>query len=190
MKKLLVLSILIFSSFLMFAQSAKVDENSFSSVRKSNMEIAVAIQNFSINGQNVTMLGGYGGRHITKNIFLGGGGFGLANNTAVTINNQNQFLKFAYGGFILGYDQVSFEIFKYRIYTLIGGGTIDYDEHTFNNLLFVNQIGMAGELRIVENFSVSFGLGYRLVQGANIVGISDSNLSTIYWDINFKLLGF
>ncbi len=190
MKRLLILFIVTFLSLPIFAQNVEADGNNPASPMKNNIEIGAAILSTSINGQPVTMLGGYGGRKISENIFIGGGGFGLANNTAVTINNQNRFLKFAYGGVILGYSEAPFDIFQYRLYTLIGGGTIDYDKYTFNNLLFVSELGISGEIKVVEHFRTALAIGYRSVHGTEVEKISDANLSNFFWSIHFKVVGF
>ncbi|HMP73465.1 MAG TPA: hypothetical protein PKE55_09410 [Kiritimatiellia bacterium] len=65
---------------------------------------------------------------------------------------------------------------------LIGGGAVDAGRigggSTRSSLRFVEP-AVSAKVNITETFSIGLGVGYRLVDGSDVQGLSDSNLSGV-----------
>lgn len=188
MKKLVAM-LVVFISISLVAQQEDESRTLFCSSFLNGSEIGLSINSTTINAQNVLLLGGYGGKYLSKNIFIGGGGYGLAQNTAITVDNQTQFLKFAYGGIILGYLAKATSWFSYGINTLFGVGTISYDNYNFDNFVSVGELGLKADIQLLENVGIVFNGGYRAVNGVKLEGLNNKNLSSPFIAFNIKFGG-
>lgn len=137
------------------------------------------------NSEEGLLVGGQGGWIIDHTFVLGGAGFGLANSI-----NANwikyyvpQYLNFGYGGLFLAYINNSDKLIHYDINTIIGWGTVNYRDKDYYNLydtddsIFIVEPGIYIVANITKFFRVGAGASYRFVQGVEIEGLTDDNLS-------------
>jgi opacity protein-like surface antigen len=137
-----------------------------------------------INNQFGLLVGGRGAWIINHVLAIGGGGCGLANN--VDSNRPDSLVSFGYGGGILEWIIRSDEVLHFTIETLIGGGGIGLfpdnqqdsgsrDQHSDG--VFVMEAAANLELNVATWFRADAGLGYRLVSGVEIAGLTNSDFS-------------
>lgn len=153
------------------------------------------------------MVGGYGGWLINHSFLIGAGGFGLANNIkapviaqplgTATANQDLLYIKEGYGGLILEYIFNSKKLIHYNIQTLIGAGGVTYSlknqydtGEDQNSPFFVWEIGANAEFNIVKYFRLCLGGKYRMINGVDMPGITDSDLSGANLALTFKFGSF
>lgn len=163
---------------------------------------ALSVDFSKIAGKSGVLVGGYGGWLINHTFLIGGGGYGLANHILAPQSVQSDpnnllYVKLGYGGFMMEYIGNSQKLIHYTIQTLIGGGGASYalkdqfdvNEHK-NSPFFVWELGVNGEINIVEYFRLCIGAKYRLISGVSITGLKSSDFSGITADISFKFGSF
>lgn len=84
-----------------------------------------------------------------------------------------------YGGFELEYVRRTNDLFHFSLLTLIGSGTVEYEEdvnleRTSDNY-FVLQPGVNATLNVTTWFRVSGGIFYRYTDGVELEGVSSGN---------------
>ncbi len=139
--------------------------------------------------------GGYGGWLINHTFMIGGGGYGLANTIRAGRTAQiyygtgdNLRMQFGYGGLVLEYIGLPNNLVHYTISTLVGAGGVNYDYinnymnvyfdgYDHNSPCFVLEPNVGLELNVTPFFRINAGVGYRLVRGTDLIGISDADLS-------------
>ena len=154
----------------------------------------------TIDGKAGLLLGGKGGMILNHKLVLGGGGYGLANRTRLTLtddqgNDSVGRLNFGYGGVLLEYIIFPENAVHVSIPVLIGSGSakiynFQYDftsdplieSSTF--LLLEPEINV--ELNLLTFMRFSLGASYRLVSGTFLENISDSGLSGLSVNASVK----
>lgn len=150
----------------------------------------------SINKHFGVLVGGQGGWIINHTFVIGGGGYGLVNNVKTTnmFLGDSQLLNFGYGGVELHYINSSDKLVHYTVSLLIGGGGIgyrypnnwDWDWDTHTKSFFVMEPTFRVMLNVTSFFRIGLGGGYRLVSGADLDDLKDSEISGPSAEIVFK----
>ncbi len=140
-----------------------------------------------VNSQFGVLVGGQGGWIINHKFVLGGGGYGLVNNVDanITINGLEQLINFGYGGVELHYICNSDSLLHFTVSTLIGAGAVsyrprdvlDWNWDTSTNTFFVFEPTVRAMINVTTFFRIGAGLSYRLIGGAKMDNIRDSDLS-------------
>jgi hypothetical protein len=141
----------------------------------------------SINKHFGVLVGGQGGWIINHSFVIGAGGYGLVNNvkTENLFLGERELLNFGYGGVELHYINNSDKLIHYTVSLLIGGGAIgyrhpdnwDWDWDTNTNSFFVMEPTVRLMLNVTSFFRIGVGGGYRLISGASLDDIKDSDIS-------------
>jgi hypothetical protein len=145
-----------------------------------------------INDDFAVLVGGRGGLLINHRFFIGGGGYGLANEVPASNiwPNDNYLLELGYGGLVLEYILRSRKLIHLSFYTLIGGGGLCvYDgwyEPWDHDAFFVAEPGIDLMLNVTKSFRIGFGGSYRYVSGVSLNGLRDEDISGPSAAITFK----
>lgn len=141
----------------------------------------------SINKHFGVLVGGQGGWIINHTFVIGAGGYGLVNNIKIgnLLFGEQQLLNFGYGGVELHYINNSDRLVHYTVSLLIGGGGIGYrhpanwewDWDTNTKSFFVMEPTVRVMLNVTSFFRIGLGGGYRLISGAELDDLKDSNIS-------------
>ena len=201
MKKLFLL-ILLFSS-LSFSQR----ESFFAGNVESGGFGAVSLKCTSIKNDFGLLVGGYGGWLIDHQLLLGAGGYGLTTNnrSEYDVKNIYSFLRdpkisFGYGGGVIEYYLFPFKRVHASVSVLIGGGRVAYTEsgagdyfeaeygegRHVSNTVFVFEPGASVEFNINEYAKLGIIGSYRLVNGVNMYGVSNSDFRNFSAGISLK----
>lgn len=151
------------------------------------------------------LVGGQGGWIINHSFVVGGGGYGLTNDVNAdwydirTYDGEPQpyVLDFGYGGLLLAFISNSDDLIHYEVFGLFGGGGANYRlknqvPHNNNDSdgLFVAEPGANIMLNVTPYFRIGVGGSYRYVQGVDLVGLDDGDLSGMSGHIVFKFGAF
>ncbi|MCD4813630.1 hypothetical protein K8S19_08060 [bacterium] len=156
-----------------------------------------------IDGETGHMIGGRGGWIINHSLMIGGAGYNLADSQIQReFDGEMKKLHFGYGGIELGYTFFSDQLIHLVVHTLFAGGGIgtldkvyaDEDEdgnkkHTWEgpvDTVFVVEPMIYAELNVTEWFRVCLGGGYRHVEGCELKGVSNQDLSGASAELLFK----
>ncbi len=123
---------------------------------------------------------------ITKIWFIG---YGLAQSTAIEIDNQLRSLQFAYGGLVVEYIGIPQKLLHFSVNTLVGGGVMGYDKYDFNNILFVSEICINAEINVSDHVHIAIGGGYRYVNGVKLESLNNNSFSDTLLNLQLKLGG-
>ena len=153
-----------------------------------------------MSGVDAVFFGGQGGWIINHSLVIGGGGYGLTNDIKADISDPDNelFLNFGYGGFLLEYIINSRKMFHFTCNTLIGAGGVSYKEKNYrdpgssddSDSFFVIEPGANIMLNFHENIRVGIGVSYRYVRGVDYAKLKDSDLSGVTGVITFKFGAF
>jgi len=169
---------------------------------------AVSVKFSNIKNKSGVLIGGYGGWLINHKLLLGLGGYGLVNNVpadgaVASIYNfvREPLVTFGYGGAILEYYIEPMSVVHSSVSCLIGGGGVLYRQggagDYFNthwgepyrsntSTVFVLEPGVSVELNMTSYMKVGLNASYRFVNGVDLVGIKNSDLSNFAAGISFK----
>ncbi|MCF6268312.1 MAG: hypothetical protein L3J41_01215 [Melioribacteraceae bacterium] len=191
MKKLTTL-LLLLSFYNFFAQ----EKTLVSSGITSNGWFGAPVMKIAeLNNQSSLIIGARGGWIINNSIVLGGGMYGLASNVTVDVIDGDLFsedtenLHFMYGGFELEYIISPMEIFHVSLYTLLGLGSVSYNNfgdgntnnfysnHQTGNSFFIAEPAINLEVNVTHFFRIDLGVGYRYTYGADYQTINDNTVS-------------
>ena len=157
-----------------------------------------------VSDKFAVLVGGYGGWLINHTFMIGGGGYGLANSihasrTAQTYygTGDNLRTQFGYGGLVLEYIGIPDNLIHYSVSALIGAGGVSYNYlydmylPSFENTehaspCFVLEPSAGVELNVTPFFRMNASVGYRLVRGTDLPGITDADLSDLSGYLTFK----
>lgn len=145
-------------------------------------------------------MGGYGGWFINHTLMIGGGGYGLVNNVKAPESGPNGealYYNMGYGGLILEYVNNSHNLFHFMINTLIGAGDLgyrradgsvnwDYAHDTF----FIVEPSINLEINVTHFFRVGMGLGYCYIDGLQLAGITQQDLTGVSGNLYLKFGSF
>ncbi len=195
--------ILILISLVLSAQLQAQEETLISGPIENGGFGGPTVKFSSLNNKFALLVGGGGGWLINHSFLIGGAGYGLVNTIDASdaarayygIYGDMKF-DFGYGGLLLEYIGSPNDLLHYTISALIGAGGVTYREQYDNwiNTLpndhaspfFVLEPGVTTELNVTRFFRLNAGVGYRLVRGSDLPGISDSELSDVAVNLTFK----
>ncbi|MEM8967193.1 MAG: hypothetical protein AAGE93_12305 [Bacteroidota bacterium] len=200
MKKLSLSLVFILSTIIAFAQDDDSGQETLVkgfSITHSGGYGGPALKVSSIGGDMVLFSGGYGGWFLNKKWMFGGGGYGMITQldvpaTASVRPGQDLHYDMGYGGFLTEYILHSDRMLHLTAHMLIGAGGISQDLEGEPDLqgtessFFVLEPGVGAELNITEFFRLNGGFTYRIVSGSDTRGITDSDLSSMAFFLNFK----
>lgn len=145
-------------------------------------------------------LGGYGGWLINHTFMIGGGGYGLVNEIKAPmpgIDGATLYYEMGYAGLVLEYVNNSHKLFHFTINTLIGAGGLGYtranweDDSSFtDDAFFIIEPSIILELNVATSVRVGLGLGYRYVDGLQLEGITNQDLSGVTGNLTLKFGSF
>lgn len=198
MKKLFISSVFILSAIIAFAQDDSQQETLVKGfeVTSAGGYGGPSLRTSSIGGDFALFFGGYGGVFINKKWMFGGGGYGMITQLdvppAAANGNTGRHFDIGYGGFLTEYILRSDQMLHLTAQLLIGGGGVSQDiegeadlSNTGSNF-FVFEPGAGVELNITDFFRLNGGITYRLASGSDTEGITDSDLSSMTFFLNFK----
>jgi hypothetical protein len=144
------------------------------------------------------LVGGKGGWIINHTIVIGGGGYGLVNNigTSRTVDGEQMYLNFGYGGLILEYIHEWDKLLHYSFSALLGGGGVGYGHRSNHQLsydsetksFFVVEPGANAEVNVSSFFRMNVGVSYRLLSAVQFDNnrFNDQNLGGLSANLTFK----
>ena len=138
------------------------------------------------NGQTGFMMGGHGGWIINRRFAIGGGGYGLLGN-AIDVpytpsTGGSAYLTFGYFGVELQYFERPMKLVHFTFSTLIGGGSAEYRQGsgaqlTSSSAVFVVEPGAGMAVNVSKKVRLSLAGHYRFVNGVDLSGLTDSDMS-------------
>ena len=152
-----------------------------------------------LNGKTAFLMGGYGGWFINHAFMIGGGGYGMVNDLKAPfeVDGKTLYYELGYGGLMFEYVSNSHKLFHFTVNTLIGAGGLSYraknadifDQYT-DDAFFVLEPSFNLELNVTSNFRVGLGVSYRYIDGLQIDGITEEDLTGVSANLNFKFGAF
>ncbi|MCK4252377.1 hypothetical protein KAX97_13090 [candidate division WOR-3 bacterium] len=145
-----------------------------------------------MNDEFAVLVGGCGGLIINHAFIFGGGGYGLVNDIAVggAPYPEYRFLNLGYGGLLLGYVNRSRRLVHLSIHSLIGGGGLCYRtgfyDNWYSDAIFVIEPGIDLMMNITRHFRIGFGGSYRFINGVDLDGLSNDDVSGPSACLTFK----
>ncbi len=142
-----------------------------------------SFQMAQIDGEWGFEAGGFGAYFLTDNLYLGGGGFGLS------VEKDDYEYDMGYGGLMFGYVLAPQRTVHLHTYLLGGWGGITEkkeDASEESDDLFVIKPSVEVEFNITNWMRVAVGGGYKLVLGADIPSVDNSDLSSPYGSISLR----
>ena len=152
---------------------------------------ALSFRFTEVADQFATFAGARGGWIINHQFVIGGGGYGLA--TEICLDDRRDCflreLEFGYGGFEFSYIGLWDRVAHYTVHVLIGGGGVTLFNFATDGV-FVAEPVVNLELNVTKWFRINFGGGYRIVAGADVGGLDNSDLSSLFGNLEFKFGSF
>ena len=195
---------LCFSVIGAIAQEIDNDEREAKTLLSKYNEIkgfgALDIKLTDIASKQAMVVGAYGGVIVNKQVMLGLGGYGFTSSINVTREGGEEVsLEGGYGGMMLGFIIAPREIVHVTVPLFLGAGSF----HTLNEQIDFNNFpreiilesssfaviepGLQLELNISKNVRLNLGASYRLIQGSNLRGIKDADLSNWAGNVTVKI---
>jgi hypothetical protein len=148
----------------------------------------VSFQNTSFIGNWAIDFGGFGAGYINDNFYIGGGGFGMS-------QSQNDLdYGMGYGGLMLGYNWFGKEEKSSMNFNVLGGyGGISNETNDASEEadgFWVVKPTAEVEFRIFSFMRIGLGGGYRLIIGADLVGVDNNDVSAPFGSISFRFGSF
>lgn len=195
MKRVLIISVLVASSMLIYAQ----DDGYRTIFDGGDFRISgfggPCMSFTSIDGQFAHMMGGGGGVMI-GDFFFGGYGMGKTSATTVEYDGSTYDIDFGHGGLWFGYFFFASSAVHPSIHLQTGWGSIDEDMTNYNRSsgnylednVFVLVPTLEMELNFTRFFRVSAGASYRMVYGTDDLyfGLTDSDMASPSAFLAFK----
>jgi len=149
----------------------------------------------SFNGELGLMTGGRGVWTINHAFSIGGGGYGLSTDIDAPMSDRN--MNVQYGGVILEYNAFPNRLIHFSANTMIGAGEVNYryidnyyDDRYGSDKFSVVEPGLNLELNVVKFFHIGFGVSYRFVDGIELKGLRNNNMSGISANVILKFGDF
>lgn len=144
-----------------------------------------------VNDQFGVMFGGRGGLVFNHCFVIGGAGYGLTTNLDVRYppSPYYRYVHMGYGGLFLEYTLAPHRLVHLSAHTMIGGGTVCYEEDYYgwyDDAFFVLEPGVDLELNVSRCFRIGFGGTYRFIKGVNLFDLDDQDVSGPSAEIVFK----
>ena len=152
-----------------------------------------------INGKTAFLMGGYGGWFINHAFMIGGGGYGMVNDLKAPfeVDGKTLYYELGYGGLMFEYVDNSHRLFHFTVNTLVGAGELSYRskndaifEKYADDTFFVLEPSFNVELNVTTHFRVGLGVSYRYIDGLDIAGTTEEELSGVSANLNFKFGAF
>lgn len=141
----------------------------------------------TVRDRAAVFVGGRGGWLIDGRFTIGGGGFGLASRIpappAVQGPGEDLDLQMGYGGGWLEYTFSPLRLVHVSVGTLVGGGSLSLNWHDGGSYgsrddgFFVAEPAALAELNLASFVRANLGLAYRWVVGADMPGVSYSDVA-------------
>lgn len=138
------------------------------------------------------IVGGRGGWILNHTFSIGGGGYGMVNRIVANDMQGSPVVQFGYGGIVLEYILGSRKMIHFSAATLIGAGGVGYFWEQWHGYdmesvgFFVAEPEINVMLNVSEFFRIGLGSSYRYVNGVNIQGLNDRDLSSYAVNLTFK----
>lgn len=157
----------------------------------------------SLDNDLAVWVGGRGGWIINfssqHSISIGGGGYGLVTEHHMPVQPENKETELAavgYGGFEVEYTNQTHRLVHVTTSALIGAGglTTRNESHEVSDSdpdpFFVFEPGVHAELNVTHFFRIATGVSYRLTNGIDMGGFTDSDFSGFNAVLTFKFGSF
>lgn len=146
----------------------------------------------AIKNSAQVMTGGYGGWLINHTFMIGIGGYGMVDNIAAgesapLIDGRVPDLSIGYGGLVLEYIVAPKKLIHVTIQSLLGAGGAGYFNFSTTNSLppgtqtgtafFVAELGANAQLNVASFCRFSVGASYRFVNGIDLAGLTNKDVS-------------
>jgi hypothetical protein len=138
-------------------------------------------------------IGARGGWIINHKIVVGGGVYALMNRIDADVQNGLR-VNMGYGGVMAEYIMKPSNLLHLNFSLLIGGGGFGYGknnddvtDHIDTDSFFVAEPEIDVMLNIVKSFKIGIGLSVRIVNGTEMQGIKDSDLTRVAGNIIFQI---
>jgi hypothetical protein len=202
MKKIIVIVALLASAQL-YAQDATKSTSPFSGKIHHSGYGALTTNYSKFNGDDAIFVGAYGGWMINHKLMLGlGGQYLVTKHDGFGVNptnNKKNELKMGYGGLMAEYTFFENRRIHATANSLFGFGFVTngshggYDAETGETWRSADESGFLVvepsinvEVSVTKWFRVSAGGGYRLITSADIVGISNADMSSPTANVTLK----
>lgn len=127
--------------------------------------------------------GGYGGLEFGRTVFVGYAGYRLRDQ--VELDDISQTFGMRYGGLMVDVHPGSHRVVHPRFGLIVGGGNVDFSDGD-DDRVFVLQPSLGLELNIFKWFRLGVQGGYRYVSGEDTPGVSSSDLSSPYAQLDLR----
>jgi len=159
----------------------------------------------SIYNQGTLLVGGRGGWIINHSFVIGAGGYGTVTEidapSGIFPMQDPLDLYFGYGGIELEYIFNPLALGHFSVYLLIGGGSTffasglghydeDHNRIGGEDLIFVLEPAVNGELNITNWFHISAGVSYRIITDVEQPQLENSDFSGVSGNLTFKFGSF
>lgn len=150
-----------------------------------------SIKMTKFNSKSSVVMGGFGGWFLTKNLAIGGAGYGLVSSykvpdQAVTKDTE---LQFGYGGFMIAYEEPVSDIITLSGNLLIGGGQFTFDNNregiSSEDEVFILEPTLELSVKTFDFLKIGVAGNYRYIYGIDTPGLSDSKMSGVSAQLNF-----
>jgi hypothetical protein len=171
------------------------EETLGNSVRSSGGYGAPTVAVTSVNGEAAIVAGGQGGWILNRQFVIGGAGRGLVTLPDTDFRGQSAQIQLGYGGLLLEYIGAPAQLVHYGAGVVLGGGIAQivdlpfdpqFDGDLDQSAVFVAEPGGRLELNVTTYFRLGLAGGYRLVQGSDLRGVSNTDLSGPFGRLSFR----
>ncbi|MEL6637622.1 MAG: hypothetical protein AAFW73_08690 [Bacteroidota bacterium] len=144
-----------------------------------------SLQLSAFDGDYALLSGGHGGLEFNKSIFLGWGGYNLVDEVRFAdLPTQN--LDFSFNGPILGVSLKPHRIIHPRVSLMAGSGEARFRGEPGRDRLFVIQPSGGVAVNVFRWFHLAVEVGYRFVDGTELSGLEDRDLSAAFGQLRFQ----
>ena len=145
-----------------------------------------ATHNFSYFDEDWGKLrGGYFGLEFARTLQLGWARYRLTDD--MPIEGSNSFFRMKYNGLMIGLTPQSEKVVHPKIGFVTGGGRLILDDIDSNkDNIYVVQPSAGVEINVFKWFHLGLEGGYRIVSGVDVDGLSNSDVSTPFAQIDLR----
>ncbi len=150
----------------------------------------------TIRGDGAVFVGGRGGWVINHAFVIGGAGYGMVTRAAapdIAFPGVRHDMTFGYGGPFIEAIVLPHRVWHVSVASLFGVGGISYVDNAAQNgitrdstAVFVWEPSATLEINVFKFMRVDFGASYRLVRGADLPGLTNSDMSGFSGLLAFK----
>ena len=184
MKKISLLTMSLLLTLTLFAQK---EETMFgkSGLRLTGAWGGSTTMITEVVNDNAIYTGGYGGLEFGRSLFIGWGGYKLINDIDFD-EFETQSFDMEYKGLMLGYALNAHKPI-HPIFMIMGAkGEVEVDDFGAKDNIFVVQPSLGIELNVFRWFHLGLRGGYRMVTDTDMTGLTDSDLSAPFGEVNLK----